>query len=136
MMMRGAIFAAAGLVIGLPLASCLNTTANNSTWQYFDACSENTSFHEWVTCGKQNWLAACTASNNCSSGTNATVAYADSLDQSVQRHELTDAGARRKWTEYRLDREAGQRPARTAADLATEAVSSPVFCTNGKTMGC
>jgi hypothetical protein len=48
---------------------------------------------------------------------------------------MTEPEARRKWLEYRMDREAAQSgSARTAADRATAIVSSPV-CT-GKTVSC
>jgi hypothetical protein len=133
-MTRCATLVAAGLG-AVSLAGCLTTTtATNATWEHFDACPDNTAFHQYVTCAKQNRQAACEASRNCSA-TNAIVAYADNLDQSVQRREMTEPEARRKWLEYRMDREAAQSgSARTAADRATAIVSSPV-CT-GKTMSC
>jgi hypothetical protein len=132
-MTRCALLVVAGLG-AVSLAGCLTTTASVSPWEHFDACTDNATFHQWVTCAKQKRQAACEASRNCSP-TNTIVAYADSLDESVQRREITDPEARRKFLEYRMEREAAQSgSARTAADKATAIVSSPV-CT-GKTIGC
>ncbi len=131
------------MVTGLWLVSltgCLTAPSSVSAWEYFDACPEQTPFHDWVTCGKVNRQTACETSRNCSPGANTIVAYAESLDQSVQRHEITEPEARRKWVEFRKDREARQDAAkrqsdRTAAERAAATVSEPVFCTT-KSMGC
>jgi hypothetical protein len=131
------------MVTGLWLVSltgCLTAPSSVSAWEYFDACPEQTPFHDWVTCGKVNRQAACDTSRNCSPGANTIVAYAEGLDQSVQRHEITEPEARRKWVEFRKDREARQDAAkrqsdRTAAERAAATVSEPVFCST-KSMGC
>ena len=120
----------------LSLAGCLTTTASTSTWEYFDACSDNGSFHEWVACGKRNRQAACDAGRRCSAN-NAIIAFADNLDQSVQRREMGEAEARRQWVQMRVDADAGQtRSARSAMDRATEAAGQNMICTQGKSMGC
>ena len=119
------------------LAGCLGTTARTSTWDYFDACPENTSFHEWVACGKHNREAACEASRNCSAN-NAIVAFADRLDQSVQRHEIGEPEARRRWRDMRLDAETARSgSARSTTERAVEAAGQSTFCTGqGRSMGC
>jgi hypothetical protein len=121
----------------LALAGCLTPTARTSTWEYFDACSENSSFHEWVACGKRNREAACEASRNCSAN-NAIVAFADNLDQSVQRREIGEPEARRRWRDMRLDAEAARGGStRSATERGVEAASQPTFCTaQGRSMGC
>ena len=57
-----------------------------------------------VACGAQARNAYCQAHNLCSANGNAIVAYADSLVQSVNNHELSEAEARRKWIEFRAAR--------------------------------
>ena len=47
-----------------------------------------------VACGAQARNAYCQAHNLCSANGNAIVAYADSLVQSVNNHELSEAGSR------------------------------------------
>jgi hypothetical protein len=127
------------ILIGFPavsLAGCLTATANIPVWQNFDACPDGPGFHEWVTCAKQKRQESCDA-GRCSSGSNTVIAFVDGLDQSVQRHEMTETQARRKWDEFRATREVtDKQSARTAADRAAAAVAAPVLCTNGKTMGC
>jgi hypothetical protein len=113
-------------LITFPLSGCL--TAQPPAWAHFDACANEATFHAMVTCGKVNRQTACEANRNCSADGNAVVAYADSLDQSVQRHEMSEPEARRKWIEFRMSRSNEQRQAAQAA-AATAAASAPVFCT-------
>jgi hypothetical protein len=136
---RCAVLMVSGLWL-VSLTGCLTAPSNASAWEYFDACPEQTPFHDWVTCGKLNRQAACETSRSCAPGTTTIVTYAEGLDQSVQRHEMSEPEARRKWVEFRKEREARQDAAkrqsdRTAADRAAAAVSAPVFCTT-KSMGC
>lgn len=133
-MIRYGLLIAAGAV---SLAGCLTTTAAVPVWAHFDACPDRTTFHEWVACAKQNRQAACDTSHNCSSQPNAAIAFAESLDQSVQRREISETEARHRWTEFRDDREvAPGQAARSAQERATAAAAAPVFCTNGKSMSC
>lgn len=128
-MTRYAVLVVAGLG-AVSLAGCLTTsTPVVPSWQSFDACSEQTSFHDWVACGKANREATC-AAGNCSSGPNANtvMAYVDSLDQAVLRHEMSESEARAKWLKFRNERELAQEAARSqsarlAQDRATFATS-------------
>jgi len=135
-MIRCAMLIAAGLAAVL-LVGCLTTTASVPVWEHFDACPERAPFHDWVTCAKQNRQAACDANHNCSSNPNTVIAYAESLDQSVQRHEITETEARRRWAVYRADREVAQSQAkRSTQDRASDAAAAPAFCTFGRSNGC
>ena len=131
------------MVTGLWLVSltgCLIAPSSVSAWEYFDARPEQTAFHDWVTCGKVNRQTAYETSRNCSPGANTIVAYAESLDQSVKRHEISEPDARRKWVEFRKDREARQDAARrqsdrTASERAAATVSEPAFWTTKSMAG-
>jgi phage/plasmid primase-like uncharacterized protein len=137
-MTRCALFVTAALG-AVSLTGCLTTTASVPVWEHFDACPEQTAFHDWVTCAKQRRQAACDESR-CSASSSQVVAYVDGLDQAVQRHELTEPEARRKWNDYRREREATQEANRRqadhkAADRAAAAAAAPGGCT-GRTVGC
>jgi len=119
-MIRYVIPVAATLAI-FPLVGCARTVP---AWAAYDACANEASFHAMVTCGKSNRQTGCEANRSCSAEGDAIVAYADSLDQSVQRHEISEPEARRKWIEFRMARANELRQARQAA-----AAAGPVICT-------
>jgi hypothetical protein len=104
----------------LSLAGCL--TAQPPAWAHFDACANEPTFHAMVTCGKLNRQTVCEANRNCSPDGNAIVAYAESLDQSVQRREMSEPEARRRWIEFRMTRSNEQRQAAQAAAAAARGV--------------
>ena len=88
-----------------------------------------------VACGAQARNAYCQAHNLCSANGNAIVAYADSLVQSVNNHELSEAEARRKWIEFRAARVeaqqqilAAQAAARAASSTTCNKVGNSVIC--------
>ncbi len=112
----------AAVVVSLSLAGCLTTSI--SALEHFDACAYQPTFHEMVKCAKARRQSTCEANRNCSSGGDAVVAYAESLDQSVQIHEMSEPEARRKWIEFRMARVNEQRQAAQAARAA-----GPVICT-------
>jgi hypothetical protein len=93
-----------GALVTLPLAGCLTATANIPAYEHFDACSNQSSFHNMVTCGKTARQAFCTSNKSCTPAGDAIVAYAESLDQSVQRREMSEPEAQRKWIEFRMAR--------------------------------
>jgi hypothetical protein len=113
-------------LMALSLAGCL--TAQPLAWEHFDACANEPTFHAMVTCGKRNRQTMCEANRNCSPDGNAIVAYAESLDQSVQRRQMSEPEARRRWIEFRMARSNEERQAEQAA-AAAAAASGPVFCT-------
>ena len=90
------------------LAGCLTETTNIPVWAHFDACNDRGTFHEWVTCAKQNREAICFTGRACSLGFPDVIAYAETLDQAVQRRQISEPEARSKWTEYRADRDRAQ----------------------------
>jgi hypothetical protein len=117
-------------LIVFPLAGCL--TAGVPAYEHYDACASQATFHAMVTCGKSNRQAACETNRNCSTDGDAVVAYADSLDQSVQRREISEPDARRRWIEFRMARANERRQAIQAA-----AASGPVVCNRiGSTTIC
>ena len=134
-MTRTVMLAAIG-ISSTALAGCLTLAANVPVWEHFDACPDQAAFHAWVACAKERRQAACDT-GRCSSSSTVVVAYVDKLDQAVQRREMTEPEARRKWIQFRQEREVRNDSSdRVALDKAVAATSSPVFCTAGKTMGC
>jgi hypothetical protein len=134
-MMRSAMLAAIGLA-SIPLSGCLTMASNIPVWEHFDACPDRSTFHEWVACAKEKRKAACDA-GRCSSSSSTVVAYVDNLDQAVERRQVTEAEARRKWLQFRQEREvSGDSRDRIAFDKTVTATGAPVFCTAGKSMGC
>ena len=90
--------------IGLVTASILTTCASPSrvVWEYYDQCArENPSFLVMAECGKQKRLAECVPNNACSAEGNMFMEYIDTLVLSVKKKELTEAEARRRYTEYK-----------------------------------
>ena len=69
-------------------------------------------FHEWVTCAKLNREGLCNTGRACSLGFPEVIAYAEGLDQAVQRNQISEPEARRKWAEFRADRDRAQSRAR------------------------
>jgi hypothetical protein len=118
------------------LGGCLTTTAAVPAWEHFDACSDQTAFHQWAMCGKANREAYCEARGNCSSATNAVLAYVDNLDQSVQRHELSETEARSRWIKFRNEQDAAREAARTKSDRTAmdKALAGTLRC--GSAMSC
>jgi hypothetical protein len=134
-MMRSAALAAIGFA-SISLGGCLTAASNIPVWEHFDACPDQSTFHEWVACAKEKRQAACVA-GRCSSSSSTVVAYVDNLDQAVERRQVTEAEARRKWLQFRQEREVpGDSRDRVAFDKAVAATGAPVFCTSGKSMGC
>jgi hypothetical protein len=134
-MMRSAILAVTGIV-SVSLGGCLTIASNIPVWEHFDACPDQSTFHKWVTCAKARRQAACDASR-CSSSSSNVVAYVDNLDQAVERGQVTEADARRKWLQYRQEHEVrSDSRDRIAFDKAVGATGAPVYCTSGKSMGC
>jgi hypothetical protein len=81
--------------LALLIGAC---AANKSALQHYDECAvENSSFEAMVACGKQRRMAYCQENNNCSADGKAFVAQANSLVMSVNRHEMTEAEAQRRW---------------------------------------
>jgi hypothetical protein len=97
------------------LAGCLTEATNISVWAHFDACNDRSSFHEWVECAKLNRDALCSTGRACSLGFPDVIFYAESLDLAVQRRQISEPEARRKWAEYRADRDRAEVRARDAA---------------------
>src|SRR5450756_2127496 len=89
-----------GLAILLLLISC--GPSNKLAWEHYDECSaQNLGFVAMVECGKQKRTAWCDAQRACGAEGNAVVAYADSLASSVERREMTEPEAQRRWIEFR-----------------------------------
>lgn len=100
------------------LGSGLSGCATKPAWQYYDECAaQNLPFAAMVECGKQKRTAYCQSGGACSADGNAVVAYADSLVQSVNRREMSEAEAQRKWIEFRMAR-ADEQQRRLDAALA------------------
>jgi hypothetical protein len=134
-MIRSTMLAVASAA-AISLAGCLTMAASIPVWEHFDACPDQSTFHAWVSCAKERRQTACDA-GRCSSSSGTVVAYVDNLDQAVERHQMTDAEARRKWLKFRQDREVtADSPDRVAHDKAVAVTDTRVFCTTGKTMGC
>ena len=115
----------------IPLASCLTTTASTPAWQYFDTCSNQPTFHNMVVCGRDGRQHACDADRNCNASGDAVVAYAESLDQSVQQHEMSESEARRKWIEFRMARANELVQAQKAAarrEVVCDKVGDQILC--------
>jgi hypothetical protein len=120
--MRRCVMMVATALASLSLAGCLTTGI--PAWEHFDACASQPTFHEMVRCAKARRQSACEANRNCSPGGDAVIAYAESLDQSVQIREMSEPEARRKWIEFRMARANELRQAAQA-----ERAAGPVICT-------
>jgi hypothetical protein len=129
--MRRTFVGAFALAAAAAISSC---AANKSAWQHYDECAtQYPSFADMVACGKQRRTTYCEANRNCSDDGNAVVMYADSLVQSVRRHELSEPEAQRKWIEFRTARSDTQK--QLAAQAAAAAVrSGPTTCTTAGTI--
>jgi hypothetical protein len=118
------VLAAAGLV-AVSLAGCLTAddikASDIPVWSHFDACADRTVFHEWVTCAEANRQGLCNLGRGCSMGFPEIWKYAATLDQSVQRREISEADAWRKWSAYRADRDATMRQAAREAEARAAA---------------
>jgi hypothetical protein len=116
----------------IPLASCLTTTASTPAWQHFDACSNQATFHAMVVCGKDRRQDVCNANHKCSAAGDAIVAYAESLDQSVQQHEMSESEAHRKWIEFRMARAnelaQAQQAAASRREVICDKVGDQILC--------
>jgi hypothetical protein len=87
-----------GMLSALFLGGCASVNVT-SVWEHYDAClAPNTPFAAVVECGKQKRAAHCQAVGGCSSTGNAFVEYADSLAMSVQKKQITEAEAQRRFT--------------------------------------
>jgi hydroxypyruvate isomerase len=118
MMTRGATLIAAGLAAAT-LSGCLTMTHTDlPLWAHFDACADRTAFHDWVMCAKVNREATCSTSRACALGWEPVLFHAESLDRAVARREISETEARRRWTEYRIDRD--RAIARAAAEAAED----------------
>jgi hypothetical protein len=80
----------------LTLSGCVQKDA----WSHFDECS-GSSFVAMVDCGRSKRTAYCATASNCGPNGAAVVQYVESLKQSVQRGEMSEPEATRKWLEYR-----------------------------------
>jgi hypothetical protein len=111
-------------VAGAMVAALCSCAPLKSAWTHYDECAmQNSRFADMVSCGKAHRLAYCEEHSECSADGNAVVMYADSLVQSVNRHELSEPEAQRKWIEFRTARVDVQR------QLAAQAAASgPVTC--------
>src|SRR6478752_3962673 len=125
----------------LSLAVCVLTLCDCGktlpAWTHYDECSNATSsFRDMVACGKQRRTAYCQKKNNCSADGNMVVMYADSLAVSVDRREMSEAEAQRRWIEFRTARVDQQRQL-AAAQAAAAAASGPTRCvTSGAVTNC
>lgn len=121
-----------GLAILLLLISC--GPSNKLAWEHYDECSvQNLGFVAMVECGKQKRTAWCEAQpTSCGAEGNAVVAYAGSLATSVERREMTEPEAQRRWIEFRSSQVGAVRQL-----AAQRAAAMPTTCTkSGSTMTC
>jgi hypothetical protein len=98
----------------ISLAGCLTEAANLPVWAHFDACKDRGTFHELVECAKLNREAVCFTGRACSLGFPDVIYYAEALDLAVQRRQISEPEARRRWAEYRADRDRTEAQARDA----------------------
>jgi hypothetical protein len=101
------------------LAGC---APNMSAIDFYDNCArQNSSFLDMSRCGKLNRNNYCAAHNTCSADGNAFVLYTDTLEKSVENHEMSEAEAQREWVEFRAAQinAARQRAATLAAQIPT-----------------
>lgn len=84
-------------ILATPLAGC---AASKNAWQHYDECGGG-GFASMVDCGSQKRAAYCRDAFNCSGNGDAIVSYAESLKRSVQKGELSETEATRKWIEFR-----------------------------------
>lgn len=114
-------------------AQLLSGCASKPAWSFYDECAtRNPAFAQMVACGKASRMAYCQAHNACSADGNALMTYADSLVESVERHEMTEPEAQRKWIEFRTGRIESARQAEATAEAgaaAAAAASRPRTCT-------
>jgi hypothetical protein len=121
----------------LALSGCAHHTP--SVFEFYDACSSQPTFRELAACMKGNRYTQCRAANTCTNGGDAAVAYADALAAQVQSHEISDATARTKFSEYRIKfwQEADRNNAIIRAGEAAAPVSGPTTCIQtGNTTHC
>jgi hypothetical protein len=114
------------LICILASASLSGCAPPKTAWSHYDECAtQNLPFADMVACGKAHRTAYCEEHHDCSADGNAVVMYADSLVQSVNRHELSEAEAQRKWIEFRTARVDVQRQLAMQAAAAT---AGPTTC--------
>jgi hypothetical protein len=124
--------------LALTLASLILTgcalpgPALKQAYEHYDECMAELpgkSFSEIAACGRQRRQAQCTSSNTCSSNGSSFVSYVDSLGSSVERKEMTDNEAKRRYIEFRTSAINTQlnRAALQAAQAPTTCVTSGAF---------
>ena len=121
------------IVLALALGGC----ANKTVVEHYDECAlAQPSFRAMIACGKQRRNTYCQAEKGCSADGNAFVAYGDSLVASVDRGEISEAEAQRKWIEFRSAQLNAHRQL-AAQNAAAAAASRPRTCyRNGNYVNC
>lgn len=105
------------LAFGLLVAAgTVSGCTTKNAWSHYDECSGSGSFVAMADCGKKARTVSCAAASNCSAEGDTIVLYVDSLKRSVEKAEMSDAEATRRWLEYRNA---------TRQRLATEVASAP-----------
>jgi hypothetical protein len=128
--MRGD-FISVVLLLAFAISGC---AAQKNVFQHYDECAvENSSFAAMVACGKQRRTIYCQEHKSCSANGNAFVAYADSLVISVNRHEMSEAEAQRKWIEFRTAQLNAQRQL-AVESAGAAAASGPRTCVQSGTV--
>jgi hypothetical protein len=120
------------IVWGLFALAFTGCAAQKTAFQHYDECAlEHASFAAMAGCGKQRRNAYCQEHKNCSADGNSYVAYADSLVVSVNRGEMTEAEASRKWIEFRTT----QLNARTLAAATASGGGRSFLCKDAMSRG-
>ncbi len=131
---------AAALGAAFLITSCAQPL--KMAWQHYDECAaQSPPFAAMVACGKQRRGAYCAEQKVCSADGDALVRYADSLVQSINRHEMTEAEAERRWIEFRTarvdqDRQLAAQAAAAAAASAPVPAAPRTCIQNGPVTSC
>jgi hypothetical protein len=128
-------------VIGSLLSACaMFRGPSTPVYAHYDECAAQTaSFTAMVACGKQNRTAYCVGRSDCGAEGTAFVQYADSLAQSVNNHEMSEAEASRRFAEFKMGLFTNIRRDRAivAAGAAAAPPAGPTSCTRtGNTVNC
>jgi hypothetical protein len=83
----------------LVLTSCAHSPLYGITMT--NALFKTVSFLAMAECGRQKRLADCLPNNTCSPEGTTFMEYVDTLAVSVKTKKLTEAGAMRRYTEYK-----------------------------------
>jgi hypothetical protein len=120
------------IAVGLfALSSCSSGSSLKTAWDHYDACStENQSLKEIVKCGKLRRTEYCKTATNCGSDGDATVLYADTLVQAVERKEMTETQAKLKWVEFRNSKSGEYARFQQAEDARAAAALSSMNAVN------